>query len=282
MCSALVKERMRKLMRLLLFRLATDYQNDGLATENGRRGVPETNQRQRDETSTARSGTDTEGDQDSDDVSPLKSVSDQQFPQLSKMNREVVLKKRKTLRTQITDLVSDAEKKLEENHDPTAMSLIASQIKGIADSLKKADEQMKQFTTPETADSEFAKTAEYELKIISALHNINAYLSRQEVRQTAREQPNFNGEARQPQQATIVKLPKLELMKFDGDKMKWQRLWRQFQTAVHERTDLNENQKFRYLLSSLTGSLPVSDDRVVPVSDETVVPPRKRQLPWGD
>ncbi|KAH7953230.1 hypothetical protein HPB49_006307 [Dermacentor silvarum] len=129
--------------RLLLFRLATDYQNDGLATEDRRRGGPGANQRQRDETSTARSGTDTEGDQDSYDVSPLESVSDQQFPQLFKMNREVILKKRKTLRTQITNLVSDAEKKLEENHDPTAMSLIASQIKGIADLLKKADEQMK-------------------------------------------------------------------------------------------------------------------------------------------
>ncbi|KAH7938357.1 hypothetical protein HPB49_022743 [Dermacentor silvarum] len=60
-------------VRLLLFRLATDYQNDGLATEDGRRGGPRANQRQRDETSTARSGTDTEGDQDSDDVSPLES-----------------------------------------------------------------------------------------------------------------------------------------------------------------------------------------------------------------
>ncbi|KAH7973639.1 hypothetical protein HPB49_003478 [Dermacentor silvarum] len=157
------------------------------------------------------------------------------------MNREVILKKRKTLRTQKTNLDGDAEKKLDENHDPTAMSLIASQIKGIADWLKKADEQMEPFITLETADSEFAKTNEYELKIISALHNINAYLSRQVVRQTAREQPNFNAEARQSQQATIVKLPKLELMKFDGDKMKWQRFWRQFQAAVHERTDLNEN-----------------------------------------
>ncbi|KAH7978271.1 hypothetical protein HPB49_004946 [Dermacentor silvarum] len=63
-------------VRLLLFRLATDYQNDGLATEDGRRGGARANQRQQDETSTARSGTDTEGDQDSDDVSPLESSAE--------------------------------------------------------------------------------------------------------------------------------------------------------------------------------------------------------------
>ncbi|KAH7937182.1 hypothetical protein HPB49_008583 [Dermacentor silvarum] len=113
------------------------------------------------------------------------------------------------------------------------MSLIASQIKGIADSLKKADEQMEQFITPETADSEFAKTTEYQLKI-SALHSINTYFSRREVRETARQLPNFNGEDRQSQQATIVKLPKLEIMKFDGYKMKWQRFYRKLETAVDE------------------------------------------------
>ena len=66
------------------------------------------------------------------------------------MNRDVISKKRKTLRTQITNLASEAEKKLQENQDPTAISLLASQIKGIADILKKVDEQMEEFVTPET------------------------------------------------------------------------------------------------------------------------------------
>ena len=47
-----------------------------------------------------------------------------------------------------------------------------------------------------------------------------------------------------------VRLPKLDLMKFDGDIFKWQEFWDSFNTAIH-RKELNKVDKYNYLKSQL-------------------------------
>ena len=47
-----------------------------------------------------------------------------------------------------------------------------------------------------------------------------------------------------------VRLPKFELMKFDGDIFKWQEFWDCFNTAIHEK-ELSRIDKFNYLRSLL-------------------------------
>ena len=51
-----------------------------------------------------------------------------------------------------------------------------------------------------------------------------------------------------------VKLPKLELSKFDGDIINWQGFWDQFLIAIHENDSLADNDKFTYLKSFLSDS----------------------------
>ncbi len=48
-----------------------------------------------------------------------------------------------------------------------------------------------------------------------------------------------------------VKLPKLQLKKFDGDPTSWQQFWDSFNCAVHENTALSNIDKFNYLLGLL-------------------------------
>lgn len=50
-----------------------------------------------------------------------------------------------------------------------------------------------------------------------------------------------------------VKLPKLELQKFSGDKLGWQPFWEHFRLAVHENSTLSDTEKFLYLRAALTG-----------------------------
>ena len=51
-----------------------------------------------------------------------------------------------------------------------------------------------------------------------------------------------------------VKLPKIELPKFNGDISKWQTFWDQFESAVHNQVNLSDVDKFSYLRSLLNAS----------------------------
>ena len=51
-----------------------------------------------------------------------------------------------------------------------------------------------------------------------------------------------------------VKLPKLELKKFDGDHSKWTFFWDSFEASVHKNESLNAIDKFNYLNSLLERS----------------------------
>ena len=50
-----------------------------------------------------------------------------------------------------------------------------------------------------------------------------------------------------------MKLPKLELPKFDGDVLKFQNFWDLFEAAVHDNDNVPDVQKFTYLRSALEG-----------------------------
>jgi len=50
-----------------------------------------------------------------------------------------------------------------------------------------------------------------------------------------------------------MKLPKLELIPFGGDKTKWSEFWDSFKCSVHENKTLSNSEKFNYLKSKLYG-----------------------------
>ena len=50
-----------------------------------------------------------------------------------------------------------------------------------------------------------------------------------------------------------VKLPKLDVPKFDGEILNWRSFWEQFNISVHERTNLSDTEKLVYLQQSLKG-----------------------------
>ena len=52
---------------------------------------------------------------------------------------------------------------------------------------------------------------------------------------------------------TAVKLPKLEIVFFSGDKLKWTEFWYAFENAVHNNPRLSNIEKFNYLRSKLNG-----------------------------
>lgn len=58
---------------------------------------------------------------------------------------------------------------------------------------------------------------------------------------------------RPKEQRTPVKLPKLEISCFSGDKLRWLEFWQSFENSVHKNESLSNIDKFNYLRSKLTG-----------------------------
>lgn len=62
-----------------------------------------------------------------------------------------------------------------------------------------------------------------------------------------------NHAVRPPQNKTSVKLPKLEISYFSGNKLKWVEFWQSFESSVHRNRNLSDIEKFNYLRSKLSG-----------------------------
>ena len=50
-----------------------------------------------------------------------------------------------------------------------------------------------------------------------------------------------------------VRLPKLEIQQFNGDKLKWCEFWDSFSASVHKNSSISDIEKLNYLMSKLTG-----------------------------
>ena len=55
-----------------------------------------------------------------------------------------------------------------------------------------------------------------------------------------------------------VKLPKLEILSFSGEKLKWAEFWDSFSAAVHLNTGLSDVENLTYLMSKLSGEATIS------------------------
>lgn len=88
------------------------------------------------------------------------------------MSNEVRTRKRRAISAQIANWIAVAEIRIIENADKNALLLSSNLIKGIAETLKRTNAQMKQFLTVDTADVEYERVIEYELRITTTLSKL--------------------------------------------------------------------------------------------------------------
>ena len=60
-------------------------------------------------------------------------------------------------------------------------------------------------------------------------------------------------EIKEKELSTTVKLPKLDMMTFSGDKLRWTEFWDSFECAIHHNKKLSDIEKFNYLKSKVSG-----------------------------
>ncbi|XP_037521503.1 uncharacterized protein LOC119398758 [Rhipicephalus sanguineus] len=183
-------------------------------------------------------------------------------------NPDQLRKKRGALRAGVTralTLLTD----LLQQPDPDA-----SQISGHMDYLKDKetalshlDDVILETTDEENLDQEVGTAQEYNEKILYAVSRAKFWLQERErnagTQARATEpgpsyigSPNSGdaaGQVREHRQRS-VQLPKLQIPTFDGSLRGWQSFWDHFDATIHTNAELPRIEKFKYLLTYLTGS----------------------------
>ncbi|XP_077560569.1 uncharacterized protein LOC144175361 [Haemaphysalis longicornis] len=169
---------------------------------------------------------------------------------------EIQRKKRRAVRSQVTRIVKEIDECFAASAEPTveALKAILQRLEMASVKLSEVDAAIERCLTDEDADEEFEQVLEYSDKIANSLGRLKHKIETQRLSRQA-QAPSTSSNEPQPQKTSApkAKLPKLELIRFDGKRKNWQPFWEQFEQSVHKNADLTASDRFHYLRSLLTG-----------------------------
>ncbi|KAH7970496.1 hypothetical protein HPB49_008209 [Dermacentor silvarum] len=174
------------------------------------------------------------------------------------MSREV-LSKCKTLRPNVTPITSEIDKKVAEDADKAQITMLLNQMMSVSQTLNQVNAQIELLIEPEEAETEFERVLHYEWKIVAATTKLEERI-REFERATQQSTGIVTGQVSTAQSTNhvsemqeLVKLRRLEMIKFDGKRTAGPRFRHQFETSVRNRLDMPRSEEFNYLLASLNG-----------------------------
>ncbi|XP_040071686.1 uncharacterized protein LOC120844133 [Ixodes scapularis] len=163
--------------------------------------------------------------------------------------------KRTALRTQVTNLLSEIDSYIESNEkNEKNLSISSARLGALQAQLNEVDAAIEPLVPEGEAEQNFVRTIEYNDRVVTCIATLQEELK--EVRAGAPRNldsspMNNNGNATTT--ACRVKLPKLELHKFDDKSISWQEFWEQFEQVIHTNDQPTTLDKFGYLRAAVTG-----------------------------
>lgn len=116
-------------------------------------------------------------------------------------------------------------------------------LNGYMESCNEVREEIIALIPDDEVAEEAQKWIDYQRVFDNALDIAQEYISRQAISKADEQTASSSAEHK----------PKLELSKFDGDVLKFQNFWDQFEVAIHDNDNVPSVQKFTYLCSVLEG-----------------------------
>nr|CAH7762629.1 unnamed protein product [Callosobruchus chinensis] len=191
---------------------------------------------------------------------------------------------RKTYRSQLTKLLNQANVLLSSDFDKQEGIVLISRIKSARQMLEQlSGELLHSGLSEELLEAECEKTVEYQDRAVEMIARLEykaaaasgkgstddgsggcdgavaATPAGSDFGGSADDSGGAVGRAQTVAYTRVsVRLPKLELIKFNGDYNAWPAFWEQFQTAIHNNAELDEASKFTYLKSVLTGNAAIT------------------------
>ncbi|XP_060551271.1 uncharacterized protein LOC132712851 [Ruditapes philippinarum] len=116
--------------------------------------------------------------------------------------------------------------------------------------LKRIKERLRKEEEKPNVSSEYKEMIDLQHEF----QNLVVSQMKQQENQMTLQQAFFERQEKKDSDKTMnVKLPKLDMCSFNGDKLKWCEFWDTFNTTVHSNKDIYDIQKFNYLRSKLYG-----------------------------
>ncbi|KAH7981281.1 hypothetical protein HPB49_022893 [Dermacentor silvarum] len=161
-----------------------------------------------------------------------------------------LLRRRKCLRSQLDDILKEAEGILREQQEPATsqVSVLHDRIDALYLQTAKTDENILNETPDDLIESETLDASKYGDKVVAVTSKLRFELQDIHMSQASRQTSS-------PTSVSVKsRLPQLELMKFDGNRKQWHRFSTQFSTAVHNKEELSTADQFNYLSTLLSGA----------------------------
>ncbi|XP_064475845.1 uncharacterized protein LOC135389743 [Ornithodoros turicata] len=170
--------------------------------------------------------------------------------------KEGLKRQRRGLRSALSRAINEATEKLEEvDLHEEDIGVVSARVKKHMENLERVDAELELLWSAEEVEEEQQASFEYIDRATEMLARLQFRLGR--INSSGTGTDGLHSEAR-PMEGTRrpsveVKLPKLDLIKFNGQRKNWMAFWEQFRQVVHENAKLSACDKFNYLRTALTG-----------------------------
>ena len=121
------------------------------------------------------------------------------------------------------------------------------------DRIKSLDDEIIELIAEENVEEELLKSLEENDVFYEVLRRVECCLGKVVV-ESAPSIASSSSVSSRSSSDVRVKLPKLELRKFDGTALNWQTFWDQFDSSIHSKESISDIDKFTYLRSLLCES----------------------------
>ena len=117
----------------------------------------------------------------------------------------------------------------------------------IKENIEQRKTELKKPITPE--ETAVQRLCEFQMKLRQDFFSHQKEKSELQVKL----QQELMDKQKLPPSATAIKLPKLDITTFNGNKLQWVEFWDSFESAVHKNDKLSPIDKFNYLKGRLAG-----------------------------
>ncbi|GFY67219.1 uncharacterized protein TNIN_228181 [Trichonephila inaurata madagascariensis] len=164
------------------------------------------------------------------------------------MDIEVLKKIRTPVRRAATELSNSIKIEIEKENASSDLIELLAKLIDKEKQLENFDKDITILTNMYDLEKEIEKQQDYQDSTITCKVRDNKILNKRETE--SKNTPNAS--SRSEQQFSSLKLPQLQIPQFDGNILKFSDFFAQFETAIHNTSNLSDVEKFNYLNSYLT------------------------------
>ncbi|XP_037515421.1 uncharacterized protein LOC119391844 [Rhipicephalus sanguineus] len=161
--------------------------------------------------------------------------------------------KRKAERAQLTRLINEIEATIDQDAvTEEQLCILTDRLTQLHTDLRATDSAIVPLLSTTEAEAEFDRVVEYNDRATATCAKLKYRLRRFHESQNS-PLPETPIEPVQRTHQPAVQLPKVDIMKFDGQPSVWTPFWEQFSQLIHNNGRLTDVDRFNYLRSVLTG-----------------------------